>query len=157
MHRKSGSEGISETLFSIGKVAKMLNISVATIRFYERKGLIIPIKSKSGRRFYSFNDIIRLRQIREIIIDNGMNLSGIKYLLSMIPCWEFKGGVDKDCKQCPVLFKVGEPCWNIKNVGPKCRNENCKACLVYQIEISSVQLKEVVSQGSTRIQEPKFG
>lgn len=39
---------------TIGKLAKELNISVETIRFYERKGLIQrPQKPESGYRMYS--------------------------------------------------------------------------------------------------------
>ena len=42
---------------TIGKLAKGLNISVETIRFYERESLIKqPIKPESGYRLYS-NDI----------------------------------------------------------------------------------------------------
>lgn len=39
---------------TIGKLAKDLDISVETIRFYERKGLIAqPLKPKSGYRMYN--------------------------------------------------------------------------------------------------------
>ena len=38
---------------TIGTLAKELDISVETIRFYERKGLIVqPLKPDSGYRMY---------------------------------------------------------------------------------------------------------
>lgn len=41
-------------LLSIGKMAKINHISIATLRLYEEKGLLIPryINPESGYRYY---------------------------------------------------------------------------------------------------------
>ena len=46
-------------MYSIGTVARMLGISVFTLRKYEREGLIVSFKKKSGHRLYSASDVER--------------------------------------------------------------------------------------------------
>lgn len=130
-------------VLSIGAAAALINVSVQTLRLYEQKGLILPHKTQSGRRKYSMHDVDRLKQIRRMLIEEGMNLNGVRSLLSFIPCWSFKGGYDKDCEQCPAAFETREPCWNIKNVGAKCQEQDCRVCPVYQLNINHERLKEI--------------
>lgn len=49
--------------FTISKLAKELDISTRTIRFYEEKGLIRPARTKGNQRIYSKRDRTRLRLI----------------------------------------------------------------------------------------------
>jgi MerR family copper efflux transcriptional regulator len=51
--------------FSIGRLAKLANVSIDTIRFYEKAGLLAPhIRRPSGFREYSIADLKQLRFIR---------------------------------------------------------------------------------------------
>lgn len=56
--------------YTIGEVAELLRISRDALRFYEKKGLIVPIKKKNGYRYYSDEhissllDILFLRKIQ---------------------------------------------------------------------------------------------
>lgn len=131
-------------IFTIGTVAKMLNVSVQTIRMYEQEGLIIPAKTDTGRRMYSLNDVERLDCIRKMIVEKGLNINGIRKIMSLIPCWEFKGGLDEDCKNCPAYYDASGPCWSLPKVGEKCTNANCRECPVYQINFSCGKLKEII-------------
>ena len=133
-----------EAVMTIGTVAGKLNVSVQTLRLYEQEGLILPAKTNGGRRMYSFHDLERLHCIREMITKHGLNLNGIKQLMSMIPCWEYKGGLDKDCQNCPVYYEAKGPCWTRGDVGPKCQGVDCRDCPVYRIEFNCNKLKEVV-------------
>lgn len=47
----------------INDVEKLLGITKANIRFYEKEGLISPIRSENGYREYSETDIARLKEI----------------------------------------------------------------------------------------------
>ncbi len=85
---------IYEPVFNIGIIAKKLGIAVQTVRLYEQEGLIIPFKTETNRRMYSMHDLERLRCIRKMIKEYGINIQGIKRIMSFIPCWEFKGGLD---------------------------------------------------------------
>jgi MerR family copper efflux transcriptional regulator len=52
-------------LLRIGQLAKRAGVSVQTIRFYEREGLLSPpSRTTSGYRAYAASDLERLRVIR---------------------------------------------------------------------------------------------
>ncbi|TRY33978.1 MerR family DNA-binding transcriptional regulator [Aliiglaciecola sp. M165] len=68
---------------TIGKLAKELDISVETIRFYERKGLIVqPLKPENGYRLY--NNILA-NQLKFILKAKalGFTLHEIASLMSL--------------------------------------------------------------------------
>jgi MerR family mercuric resistance operon transcriptional regulator len=49
----------------IGELAKSIDVNVETIRYYQRVGLLgLPEKPYGGTRFYSGQDLRRLRFIR---------------------------------------------------------------------------------------------
>ena len=133
-----------EPLLTIGTVSGVLGVAVQTIRLYEREGLVIPHRTQTGRRMYSTKDLERLKCIRKMIVDHGLNISGIRRLMSMIPCWEFRGGLDTECKKCPAYYDAEGPCWTLEKVGSKCRLADCRSCPVYAVEFSCHKLKEVV-------------
>ena len=133
-----------EPVLTIGTVAAKLGISVQSLRLYEQEGLILPYKSQSGHRKYSLHDLERLKCIREMLTSGGLNVNGVKQLLSMVPCWEYKGGLDDDCRQCPVYYEAIGPCWTRGDVGPKCQLVDCRTCAVYRLEINCHKLKEII-------------
>ena len=133
-----------EPVLTIGTVAEKLGISVQSIRLYEQEGLILPHKSESGHRKYSLHDLERLECIREMLTTNGLNINGVKRLMSMVPCWEYKGGLDDDCRNCPIYYEVNGPCWTRGDVGPKCQLTDCRSCAVYRLDINCHKMKEIV-------------
>src|ERR1700704_1127413 len=55
-------------LFSIGAVARMLDLSAATIRTWEtRYGYVVPRRSEGGQRLYSRDQVDQLRFVKEEI------------------------------------------------------------------------------------------
>ncbi len=133
-----------EPVFSIGIIAKKLGISVQTVRLYEQEGLILPFKTDSGRRLFSLHDLERLKCIRQMITENGINLQGIKRIMAFIPCWEFRGGLDDQCLKCPAYYEATGPCWSISTVGEKCQVQDCRTCGVYKINLPCSKMKEVI-------------
>jgi len=69
---------------TIGKVAKIADVGVETIRFYERKGLINqPLKPLSGGyRIYPDEAVQRIRFIRQAQ-EIGFSLREIEELVSL--------------------------------------------------------------------------
>ena len=58
-------------LFSIGAVARMLDLSAATIRTWEtRYGFVVPQRSGGGQRLYSRDQVDQLRFVKDEI-DGG--------------------------------------------------------------------------------------
>lgn len=70
--------------FTISRAAKEANVSVETVRFYERRGLIVqpPRPSGSGVREYDSDTVARIRFIRQAQ-DIGFSLREIAELLSL--------------------------------------------------------------------------
>ena len=53
-------------LFSIGAVARMLDLSAATIRTWEtRYGFVVPQRSGGGQRLYSRDQVDQLRFVKD--------------------------------------------------------------------------------------------
>lgn len=69
-------------LFSIGAVARMLDLSAATIRTWEtRYGLVVPERSEGGQRLYSRDQVDQLRFVKEHV-DIGRRPAEAHRLLS---------------------------------------------------------------------------
>ncbi len=68
---------------TIGKIAKLADVGIETIRFYEREQLIaVPSRSASGYRQYPTETVKRLRFIKRAK-ELGFSLKEIKELLSL--------------------------------------------------------------------------
>lgn len=64
--------------YSIGQVAAQTGLTVHTLRYYEKEGLLPFVrKSSSGLRMFSDNDLAWL-SIIECLKETGMPLKGIK-------------------------------------------------------------------------------
>ena len=64
--------------FSVGELAKKMNISVHTLRYYDDEGLLRHVKrSPNGRRIFTQRDVIMLNTI-ECLKSVGMSLKDIK-------------------------------------------------------------------------------
>jgi MerR family transcriptional regulator/heat shock protein HspR len=61
----------------------MVGIETHTLRYYESIGLIRPYRSKGNIRYYSEADIERLRQIKTLMSDLGINLAGVEVVIRM--------------------------------------------------------------------------
>jgi MerR family glutamine synthetase transcriptional repressor len=71
----------SMPLFPMGIVMQLTELSARQIRYYEEHGLISPARTEGNRRLFSFNDIDRLLEIKELI-EQGVNLAGIKQIFA---------------------------------------------------------------------------
>lgn len=71
----------SMPLFSIGTVMKLTELTARQIRYYEENKLIKPERTSGNQRLFSFNDVDKLLEIKNLL-DKGLNMAGIKLLLS---------------------------------------------------------------------------
>ncbi|MGT2910165.1 MerR family transcriptional regulator [Streptococcus cameli] len=65
------------SVFPIGSVMKLTDLTARQIRYYEEQGLISPERNEGNRRMYSLNDMDRLLEIKDYIAD-GYNIAAIK-------------------------------------------------------------------------------
>ncbi len=134
-----------EAVYKIGQVAKKLDISVELIRAYEREGIFLPEKTEKGHRVFYEKDIHWINCIRRLINEQGLNIAGIRRILALLPCWEFRKCSKTDKESCPAFFESIKPCWMIKDQIPEnCRDENCRECNVYQSSIACENIKPVL-------------
>ena len=65
-------------MYNIGEVAKMLNISISTLRYYDKEGLLLELeRDKSGIRKFSDKNIQALKVI-ECLKKSGLQIKEIK-------------------------------------------------------------------------------
>lgn len=113
-------------LYPIGVIAELLNVHPETIRIWERYGVVNPGR-RSGKRYYSENDLKRLRFIQHLI-EEGLNLPAIRHYLKLYPCWAMEGC--PGCMQQSQRIGCAKLCW--KEEGTYCQvsgNEDmCATC-----------------------------
>lgn len=97
-------ESYRDPVYTIGIAAKLLEVCAATLRIWERKGLIRP--SRLGKnRFYSQCDMDRLREIKTLLQKKRINIEGVKNILESRRCWDIKKCRMKEREVCPVYLK----------------------------------------------------
>lgn len=119
-----------KALYPIGIVAELLDIHPRTLRIYEREGLIRPAR-RSGKRYYSNNDLQWLTCLRRLIHEDGLNIAGIKRLLTLASCWEIRRCPEEERKSCPAVLDFPVPCWELKPKSCQHRGLDCPQCKVY--------------------------
>ena len=74
---------IEQDFYFISSAARMLGMHPQTLRKYERLGLIRPSRTLGSMRLYSLDQIDRLRVIKRMVDDAGINLAGVQRLMSI--------------------------------------------------------------------------
>jgi MerR family transcriptional regulator/heat shock protein HspR len=69
-------------LYFISVAAQMLGMHPQTLRKYERLGLVQPSRTIGSMRLYSREELERLRLIKHLVDELGINLAGVQRLLS---------------------------------------------------------------------------
>jgi MerR family transcriptional regulator/heat shock protein HspR len=75
--------GIDHNLYLISMAARMLGMHPQTLRKYERLGLVRPSRTIGSMRLYSRDELERLKVIKRLVDDGGINLAGVQRLLSI--------------------------------------------------------------------------
>ena len=133
-------------VLTISATAKIVGISIHTIRMYEREGLILPHKEEGKQRRYSQNDIERMRCIRQIINDEKMGIEGIRRMLALIPCWSITGCKESDQQNCEYYASYTKPCWMINHKNNFCSGKDCRECEVYYSFGNCKSIKEKLKE-----------
>lgn len=73
----------SNAAFVISVAARLVGLHEQTLRYYERAGLVEPARSKGRIRLYSLHDLERVRQIRRLTDEMGVNLAGVEVIMKL--------------------------------------------------------------------------
>ena len=68
-------------VYIISVAARILEMHPQTLRKYERAGLVSPSRTVGMLRLYSEEDIARLKLIKHLVGDLGLNLAGVQLIL----------------------------------------------------------------------------
>ena len=86
----------AEGIYVISVAARLLQMHPQTLRKYERAGLVRPSRTVGMLRLYSEEDIVRLRLIKHLVGEMGLNLAGVEVALAMFnQMLRLKSGLDQ--------------------------------------------------------------
>ena len=74
---------IQHNLYFISMAARMLDMHPQTLRKYERLGLVRPTRTMGSIRVYTDDELERLKLIKHLVDEAGVNLAGVQRLLSI--------------------------------------------------------------------------
>lgn len=72
----------TRAVYVISVAAELAGVHPQTLRIYERRGLVEPVRTGGGNRRYSDSDIAQLRRIQELT-NLGVNLEGVRRILEL--------------------------------------------------------------------------
>ncbi|CAN5849144.1 hypothetical protein BH18ACI5_BH18ACI5_04200 [soil metagenome] len=70
-------------LYFISMAARLLDMHPQTLRKYERLGLVCPTRTVGSMRVYTREELDRLRLIKFLVDEAGVNLAGVQRLLEI--------------------------------------------------------------------------
>jgi MerR family transcriptional regulator/heat shock protein HspR len=72
-----------QRLYFISMAAEILGMHPQTLRKYERLGLVQPTRTMGSMRVYDRQELERLRLIKRLVDELGINLAGVQRLLQV--------------------------------------------------------------------------
>jgi DNA-binding transcriptional MerR regulator len=75
----------TESLFTVSVAGRLAGVSPGTLRRWEARGLITPIRDgRARRRLYAWRDIERAQQIRYLVLRRRVPLRAVKLQLRIL-------------------------------------------------------------------------
>jgi len=90
-------------IYTIGVVSRLLAVCPATLRIWEKRGLIKPTRIGKNR-FYSQCDMERLEYIKDLLQNKKVNIQGVKNIIDTVRCWEVKRCGAGERNACPIYL-----------------------------------------------------
>jgi DNA-binding transcriptional MerR regulator len=128
----------------IGEVARHFGLSVDLLRLYEREGLLIPLRSPKGTRYFTTLDYPWIATVLRLVREQRLNFAGIRHLLALLPCREIRGCGGNPRANCSLTAGAAEPCWIHKSC---CSPGDCYVCDVYRAACKCENLKSFLTNG----------
>ena len=69
--------------FTIGEVSELCGVKPHVLRYWEQEfEQLKPVKRRGNRRYYQRHDVVLIRQIRNLLYDQGFTIGGARQQLS---------------------------------------------------------------------------
>ena len=100
----SNNKAIPQGYMTVGVVAKKMGVTVRTLQYYDREGLLSPsAESEGGRRLYTDKDLVQLHQILSLK-HLGFSLDAIKNrLISLDTPADVAGALSESLNEIEAL------------------------------------------------------
>lgn len=65
--------------FTIGEVSELCAVKPHVLRYWEQEfPQLKPVKRRGNRRYYQYQDVLTIRQIRSLLYDQGFTIGGAR-------------------------------------------------------------------------------
>jgi MerR family transcriptional regulator, heat shock protein HspR len=105
---------VEHDLYFISMAARLLDMHPQTLRKYERLGLVRPTRTVGSMRVYSSEELDRLKLIKYLVEEAGVNLAGVQRLLEIAeavqrlrPLMQDTGGRESRRRAALEIEKIG--------------------------------------------------
>ncbi len=69
--------------FTIGEVSELCGVKPHVLRYWEQEFTeLSPVKRRGNRRYYQPHEVLLIRQIKELLYDQGFTIGGAKSFLT---------------------------------------------------------------------------
>jgi len=72
-----------EAIFTMNIVCRLIDIQYWTLHQLVEEGLISPQEQSKRKKLFSYNDVKKLKYIKYLMNDRGVNISGIKVIFEI--------------------------------------------------------------------------
>lgn len=73
----------NDPVYVIGVVSRLVELPVWTLRLLDREEIVEPKRSRGKTRLYSMNDIQILVRISKLMLEQHVNVHGVRVILEM--------------------------------------------------------------------------
>ncbi|MDX2003926.1 MAG: helix-turn-helix transcriptional regulator [Meiothermus sp.] len=80
---KKKADDKDRPVYIISVAAELVDMHPQTLRLYEREGLVAPSRTSGKTRLYSERDVEKLREIRRLTQELGVNLAGVEEIIKL--------------------------------------------------------------------------
>lgn len=97
--------------YSIGEVARMLDVQTSAVRYWEKEfDILKPKKNRKGNRMFTPEDIRNIKIIHHLLKEKGMTIAGAKKKMSENP-----EGISRNMEVIDSLRKIREMLTNLRD------------------------------------------
>ena len=83
--------GLDKPIYTLSVAAEVLETHPRTLMMYEHLSMIKPKRTATNRRRYSQRDLMKLQAIQTLTRKHGVNLAGVRYVLTMLKTLQLSG------------------------------------------------------------------
>src|SRR5437899_12897994 len=75
---------LDKPIFTLSVASEILETHPRTLMMYEHLDMIRPKRTVTNRRRYSRRDVLNLQAIQTLTRTHGVNLAGVRYILTLL-------------------------------------------------------------------------